>query len=397
MNIYKKDFPIFQNEHPVFLDSAASTQKPLCVLDAIYHFYTTSYANVHRGSCELSNKATIAYENARQKVADFINAPYKQVIFTKNATESINIVASGYAQLLQIGDEVLISDSEHHANFVTWQQACIRSGATFKTFKVLPSGEIDFDDFKNKLSDKTKMVALTHLSNVLGVENPIAKLTKQAHLFGASVLVDGSQSIAHLPVDITELDCDFFAFSGHKLYGPTGIGVLYGKKEALTKLPPYQFGGDMIKTVSVEETTFADIPNKFEAGTPPFAEAVGLGAAIDYISHIGMEQIEANETVLTQYLAEQLLHIPNIEFMGTNTSLKKGIISFIIKGIHPSDIAFALAQQHICVRVGHHCAMPIHHCFHKEVSIRVSLGVYNDKEDIDIFITALKKAVRLFV
>lgn len=397
MNIYKKDFPIFQNEHPVFLDSAASTQKPLCVLDTIYHFYTTSYANVHRGSCELSNKATIAYENARQKVADFIHAPYKQIIFTKNATESINIVASGYAQSLKKDDEVLISEAEHHANFVTWQQACLRSGATFKTFKVLPTGEIDFDDFKNKLSPQTKMVALTHLSNVLGVENPITDLIKAAHIYGAKVLVDGSQSIAHLPIDIIALDCDFFAFSGHKLYGPTGIGVLYGKKEALSELPPYQFGGDMVKSVSVEETTFADIPNKFEAGTPPFAEAVGLGAAIDYLTRIGMNQIASNELILTQYLLEQLRDIQDIEFVGTDTTLKKGIISFVIKGIHPSDVAFALAQQHICVRVGHHCAMPIHKCFNKEVSIRVSLGLYNDKEDIDIFISALKKAIRLFM
>ena len=397
MNIYKKDFPIFQNEHPIFLDSAASTQKPACVLDALYHFYTTSYANVHRGSCDLSNKATVAYENARQKVTDFIHAPCKQIIFTKNATESINIVSSGYTQLLQKGDEVLISESEHHANFVTWQQACLRCGATFKTFKVLPSGIIDLDDFHQKLSDKTKMVALTHLSNVLGVENPIADLIKSAHKYGAKVLVDGSQSVAHLPIDVTNLDCDFFAFSGHKLYAPTGIGVLYGKKEALSELPPYQFGGDMVKTVTVAETTFADIPNKFEAGTPPFAEAVGLGSAIDYLSRIGMKQIAENELILTRYLLEQLHDIQDIEFIGTDTTQKKGIVSFVIKGIHPSDIAFALAQQHICVRVGHHCAMPVHHCFNKEVSVRVSLGLYNDKEDIDIFITALKKAVRLFV
>ena len=247
-----------------------------------------------------------------------------------------------------------------------------------------------------KLSKKTKIVALTHVSNVLGVKNPIEELIELAHNVGAMVLIDGSQSIAHMPIDVQALNCDFFVFSGHKLYGPTGIGVLYGKKEALNQLPPYQYGGDMIKTVSIEETTFSDIPNKFEAGTPPFVEAVGLGVAIDYLNQIGMKQIEISEKQLTHYLLERLTEIPSVSFIGTDTNIKQGIVSFVVNGIHPSDIAFALGKQHICVRVGHHCAMPIHECFKSSVSLRVSLGLYNDTQDIDAFIAALKKAITLF-
>ena len=392
---YKKDFPVFQNENVVFLDSAASTQKPKCVLDTLYQMYASSYANVHRGSCALANRATERYEQARESIASFIHAPAKQVIFTKGATESINLVASGYAKRLKKGDEVLVSVAAHHANFVPWQQACLESGATFKTFQILPSGEADTADFEKQLTPHTKMVALTHISNVSGVENNIRDLTKKAHEAGAEVLVDGAQSVAHQAVDVSALDCDYFAFSGHKLYGPTGIGVLYGKEAALNALSPYQFGGDMIREVSIEKTTFADLPNKFEAGTPPFVQAVGLAVAVDYVNQIGMAQIEQREKELTRLLVSQLQEIENIEFIGNDPALKKGIVSFVIQGIHPSDIAFLLAQQHICVRVGHHCAMPIHKCFHQSVSVRVSLGVYNDTQDIELFMTALHKAIRL--
>ncbi len=392
---YKNDFPIFQNKQITYLDSAASTQKPKCVLDGLYQFYAQSYANVHRGNCELSNEATVTYEQARRKVADFIHTVAKQIIFTKGATESINLVASGYTFLLKEGDEVLVSDEEHHANFVPWQQACLRSGATFKTFEVLPSGEMDMADFKSKLSRKTKIVAISQLSNVLGVVNPVEEMIKTAHLYGAKVLVDGAQSVAHIPVNVQKSDCDYFVFSGHKLYAPTGIGVLYGKKEALEILPPYQFGGDMIRDVSAIKTTFADIPNRLEAGTPPFAEAIALGYAIDYLNTVTMETVEQNETELTTYLIEQLNDIEDVEIMG-NPKIKKGIVSFNIKGIHPSDISFVLAKHNICVRVGHHCAMPIHQCFGKDVSLRVSLGIYNDKSDIDTFINILKKSIKLF-
>ena len=395
MKNFKQDFPIFQNKDIIFLDSAASTQKPICVLNGLREFYATSYANVHRGSCDLANEATIAYESSRQKMASFIHADTKQIIFTKGATESINLVATGYTFMLKEGDEVLVSESEHHANFVPWQQACIRSGAIFKTFKILPSGEVDLVDYQKQLSQKTKIVAVTQLSNVLGVINPIIEMVKMAHVVGAKVLIDGAQSIAHIPVDVQKLDCDYFVFSGHKLYAPTGIGVLYGKKEALEILPPYQFGGDMIREVTVEKTTFADLPNKFEAGTPPFAEAIALGYAIDYLNEIGMENVAQTEADLTHYLIERLSKMNQIDILG-DPALKNGIVSFVVNGIHPSDIAFALAKQHICVRVGHHCAMPIHKCFHQSVSIRVSLGIYNDQSDIDSFIKALDKAIHLF-
>ncbi len=393
--MYKSDFPIFQNKKLVFLDSAASAQKPAEVINTLSSFYTNHYANVHRGSCEIATTATQMYEEARKKIADFISAPKEQLIFTKGTTESINLVATGYAQLLTPDDEVLVCIAEHHANFVPWQQACLKSGAKFVVFNILPSGEIDWDDFELKLSPKTKLVALAHMSNVLGILNPIEKAIEKAHNFGARVLIDGAQSIAHTPVNVNKLDCDYFVFSGHKLYGPTGIGCLYGKKKALDELPPYQFGGDMIRDVSVENTTFADIPNKFEAGTPPFAQAVGLAQAVSYLKKITMQNILQHEIALTDYLIKKLLQLKNVQLLGTHPK-RQGIVSFVIKGIHPADIAFALAEQHICVRVGHHCAMPVHRCFHQDVSIRVSLGLYNDETDIDCFIQALNKTISLF-
>lgn len=394
-SMYKDDFPIFKNKNIVFLDSAASAQKPNCVLEKIDSFYRTDYANVHRGSCEIATKATELYEESRKIIGDFIHAPKEQLIFTKGTTESINLVVSGYAQLLKPGDEVLVSAEEHHANFVPWQQACFRSGAKFVVFNVTDSGEIDLEDFNQKLTCKTKIVAITQLSNVLGILNPIRTIIQRAHTVGAHVLVDGAQSIAHIPVDVEHMGCDYFVFSGHKLYGPTGIGCLYGQQEALDILPPYQFGGDMIRSVSIEKTMFADIPNKFEAGTPPFAQAIGLSMAVKYLQNIKMDQIEKEEDNLTNYLLKRLQSISKVELLGSSLQ-KKGIVSFIVKGIHPSDIAFALAQQHICVRVGHHCAMPIHQCFHKDISIRVSLGLYNDQGDIDIFVQALQKAISFF-
>ncbi len=395
METYKQDFPIFQNRDIIYLDSAASTQKPAQVVDELCRFYTHAYSNVHRGNCELSNEATIAYEEARQEIADFIHTYAKQIVFTKGATESINLVASGYALLLKKGDEVLVSEAEHHANFVPWQQACLRSGATFKTFKILPTGEFDMTDFRKKLSRRTKIVAITHLSNVLGVINPVIDMVKFAHACGAKVLVDGAQSVAHMPINVQKLDCDYFVFSGHKLYAPTGIGILYGKKEALEILPPYQFGGDMIHEVSADKTTFAELPNRLEAGTPPFAEAIALGYAIDYLNKIGMDKIASNEADMTKYLIQKLTTLKEIEILG-DAKIKTGIVSFVVKNVHPSDIAFALAKQHICVRVGHHCAMPLHKCLRKSVSLRVSLGIYNDKSDIDVLIDALKKAIQLF-
>lgn len=393
--MYKADFPIFANQKLIYLDSAASTQKPYVVLDAMDTFYKTIYSNVHRGNCAIAVAATEQYEQARQTVADFIHTIPQNIVFTKGATEAVNLIASGFAQLLKPGDEVLVSMAEHHAVFVPWQQACLKSGATFKVVNILPDGRLDMDDLKAQLSPKTKVLAITHLSNVLGVVNPVAEIARLAHEVGALMLVDGAQSVAHLPIDVEQLDCDYFVFSGHKIYGPTGIGVLYGKKEALELLPPYQFGGDMIQEVSIERTTFAELPARLEAGTPPIVETIGLAAALRYVSKIGMAQIAAYEQALTKQLTDELVQIENIQILG-NPQLKSGIVAFTIQNVHPSDLAFILAKQNICVRVGHHCAMPIHQCFHQSVSLRVSLGVYNSPEDIQIFVQSLKKALSLF-
>lgn len=391
---YKKDFPIFDNSDLVYLDSAASAQKPRVVLRAMNDFYESSYSNIHRGTCSLAVHATELYENARQKVADFIHTRSKNIIFTKGATDAINMVAAGIGQSLKPGDEILVSIAEHHANFVPWQQICLKTGATFKVFNVLQDGQIDLQDFKSKLSLNTKMVAVAQLSNVLGVVNPVHEMAQMAHNVGAQILVDGAQSIAHMPVNVEELGVDFFVFSSHKLYGPTGIGVLYGKRPALENLPPYQFGGDMVKEVTVQKTTFAELPARLEAGTTPFVEAVGMGVAIDYILSIGIDKIAAYEQMLTDALMSELKNISTVELLGT--AKKSGIISFNIKGIHPNDLAFVLAKQNICVRVGHHCAMPIHECFGKTASVRVSFGIYNTLKDVELFLSALKKALSFF-
>jgi len=393
--MYKADFPIFENQKLIYLDSAASAQKPEVVLDAMDTFYKTIYSNVHRGNCAMAITATEQYEQARQTVADFIHTTPQNIVFTKGTTEAVNLIASGFTQLLKPGDEVLISMAEHHAVFVPWQQACLKSGATFKIVNILPDGRLDMDDLNAKLSPKTKLVAIAQMSNVLGVINPVAEIARLAHAVGALMLVDGAQSVAHLPIDVAQLDCDYFVFSGHKIYGPTGVGVLYGKKEALELLPPYQFGGDMIKEVSSEKTTFADLPARLEAGTPPIVETIGLAAALRYVSKIGMAQIAAYEQELTQQLTDELVQIENIQILG-DPALKSGIVAFTVQNVHPADLAFVLSKQNICVRVGHHCAMPIHQCFHQSVSLRVSLGLYNTAEDIQIFIQSLKKALMLF-
>lgn len=392
--MFKEQFPLLANNQTIYLDTAASAQKPQCVLDAMDSFYQTTYANVHRGQCAIATQATTRYEQARQTVAGFIGTKADNIIFTKGATESINLVANGLEHLLKPNDEILVSIAEHHANFVPWQQLTLRTGATFKTFRVLPDGRLDLEDFKKQLSPRTKIVAVSQISNVLGIVNPVREIIAAAHTNHSLVLIDGAQGVAHLPVSVSDLDCDFYVFSGHKIYGPTGIGVLYGKKEALEKLSPSQFGGDMIKTVSVEKTVFADIPARFEAGTPPFVEAIGLATALEFVSQIGMNTIYEHEAELTRYLLEQLKTFKNISVLGDYPD-KQGLVSFNIKNIHPTDLAFVLAKDNICTRVGHHCAMPIHHFFDLEVSLRASVGIYNDKEDIDLFIQSLKKALRL--
>lgn len=393
--MYKNDFPIFKNKPLVYLDSAASAQKPTCVLDRLATFYTTAYANVHRGVCDLAVQATADFEDARLRVASFFNASPSEIVWTKGATEAINLVAAGFALQLKPGDEILISIAEHHANFVPWQLCAERSGATLKFFQVLPDGTLDFDDFSAKLSDKTKVVALTHMSNVIGILNPVEKFIQAAHACGAKVLLDVAQSCVHTPIDVRHLQCDFMALSGHKLYGPTGIGVLYGTADALHDLPVYQAGGDMIKTVACTGTTFAEPPAKFEAGTPPFAEAVGLAAALSYLQTIGWDAIKKHEKELTDFLISQLKSVPHISFLG-NPDLKEGLVCFNIGSIHPADVAFGLSKQHICVRTGHHCAMPIHDFYNTSASLRVSLGLYNDRQDIETFMAALYKTLDLF-
>ncbi len=392
--MYKKDFPIFQND-VIYLDSAASAQKPKCVIEAVAEFYTRFYSNVHRGTCALSNTATQMYENARQRVADFIGAEASEIIFTKGATESVNLLANSYTQTLQKGDEVLVCISEHHANFVPWQQACLKTGAQFKVFNILDDGRIDLEDFQKKLTANTKLVAVAGMSNVLGVLNPIDRIIQLSHQKGAEVVVDAAQSICHHPVDVKKLGCDYLVFSGHKIYAPTGIGVLYGNKISLEKIKPYQFGGDMIDRVSIDATTFAPLPARLEAGTPPIAEAIGLSRALDYITQVGWKQIGESERDLFSYLINKLKQIQEIQFIG-NPDLKSGLVAFNIQGIHPNDLAMILAKQNVCVRVGHHCAMPLHTRFDLSASIRVSLGMYNTQTDVDAFIMALQKSMRFF-
>ena len=392
--MFKKDFPILA-QNITYLDSAATTQKPKVLLNQTDAFYKKKYANVHRGTCALANHATTMYEEAREKVADFIGAESKNIVFTKGATEAINLVASGYTQMLHEGDEVLVSIAEHHANFVPWQQACLRSGATLKVFNILPDGRFDMDDFKAKLSDKTKVVAVAHISNVLGIVNPVKEIVKLTHGKGAKVLLDAAQSVSHLPIDVKELDVDYLAFSGHKVYGPTGIGVLYGKAECLNELPPYQFGGDMIDEVKVEGTTFALAPAKFEAGTPPITQAIGLGFSLEYLKNIGYDKIQKHEKNLIKSLIKGLKEIPNIQFLG-DPKYKTALVSFNIAGIHPNDLGFILAKENICVRIGHHCAMPLHQHFKMAASLRVSFGLYNTQEDVRTFLKAFHKAIGFF-
>ena len=392
--MFKKDFPILA-QNITYLDSAATTQKPKVLLNQTDTFYKKDYANVHRGTCSLANQATTMYEQAREKVAKFIGTESKNIVFVKGATEAINLVAAGYTQILKPEDEILVSIAEHHANFVPWQQACLRSGATFKVFNILPDGRFDMDDFKAKLTDKTKLVAFAHISNVLGIINPVKEIVKLAHEKGAKVLLDASQSISHLPIDVKDLDVDYLAFSGHKVYGPTGIGVLYGKTECLNKLPPYQFGGDMIDEVKLEETTFALPPSKFEAGTPPITQAIGLGVSLEYIKKVGFDKIQKHERSLMKSLIKGLKKIPDIQFLG-DPKYKTALVSFNIAGIHPNDLGFILAKENICVRIGHHCAMPLHTHFKMSASLRVALGLYNTQKDVQTFFKAFHKAIGFF-
>lgn len=397
---FRKDFPMLQKKMHgkplVYLDSAATAQKPQCVIDAIKTFYQEEYGTVHRAVYELAACSTNAYQNIRRNIQAFLNAAKEEeIIFTRGTTESINLVAYSFGEaFINQGDEILISAMEHHSNIVPWQMLCDRKNAILKVIPIDQNGDLLFDAFQKLLNVKTKLVAITQISNALGTLNPIKKITKMSHDVGAKVLVDGAQSAPHLSIDVQDLDVDFFVFSGHKLYGPTGIGVLYGKEALLEKMPPYQGGGDMVDIVTFAKTTYNTLPLKFEAGTPMIAEVIGLGAAIAYINTIGKESICNWEHELLVYATQQLKQIPGLKIIG-EAKQKGAIISFIIKGIHPLDIGTLLDLKGIAVRTGLHCAQPVMRFFDIEGTIRASFAFYNTKEEIDYFVNELKKAIKL--
>jgi cysteine desulfurase/selenocysteine lyase len=397
----RKDFPALSrdvNGQPlVYLDNGASAQKPKQVLDAILYSYEAEYANVHRGLHYLANAATEAYEGAREAVRGFLNAASTdEIVFTRSATGAINLVASSFGQFgIGAGDEIVLSLLEHHSNIVPWHYHRERSGAVLKWVPILEDGSFDLDAYEKLLTPKTKIVALTHMSNVTGTVTPAKKIIELAHARGIPVLLDGSQAAVHLPVDVRDLDADFYVFTGHKLYGPTGIGVLYGKKEWLAKLPPYEGGGEMIRDVTVDTVTYADAPARFEAGTPPIVQAVGLGAAIKYVTALGRDRILAHETALRDYAHERLESMNSLRIFG-NSPDKGAILSFELKGAHAHDVATVLDRQGIAVRAGTHCAQPLLARYGVTSTCRASFGLYNTFEEVDKLAVALEKARSLF-
>lgn len=397
----RKDFPIFNikvnQKNNTFLDSGASAQKPQCVIDAMVDIYTKEYANVHRGSYLLSEEITYKYEQARKTVQKFLNtAKADEIVFTRNATEAINLVASTWGKkFLSKIDEVIITELEHHANLVPWQVLRDEIGFELKICKINDDGSLNFDEFKNMLSGKTKLVALSGMSNVLGTILPLKKIISASHKVGAKVLVDACQLAVHQKIDVQDLDCDFLAFSGHKTYGPTGIGVLYGKYDILDTMPPYQYGGDMVNIVTYQSTTYDVPPARFEAGTPAIVQAIGLAKALEYMMGLGLENIAKHEKGLTLYATEKLSQIKGLKLVGTAKD-KGGVFSFVVDKIHPQDLAFILNKEGISVRVGHHCAAPLVRRMGHESVVRASFGLYNTKEDIDILCQAINKAKTFF-
>lgn len=395
----RNDFPILQqqvNGKPlVYFDNAATAQKPKVVEEAIKNYYDTINANIHRGVHTLSQLATDAYEESRKKVQHHVNAKEdREIIFTPGTTFGINLVASGFGALLKAGDEVLISAMEHHSNIVPWQFACERSGATLKVIPMNKKGELILEEFDALLSSNTKVVAVSHISNALGTINPIKEMIAKAHAAGAAVLIDGAQATPHIKPDVQDLDCDFYVFSGHKICGPTGTGVLYGKEAWLNKLPPYQGGGEMIKTVTFEKTTYACLPHKFEAGTPNIAGGIVLGYALDYLNGLGFDNIQAYEHELLAYGTKRLLEIDGLYIVGTAAN-KTSVISFNIEGLHPYDVGVIVDKLGVAVRTGHHCTQPIMDFFGIPGTIRASFSFYNTKEEIDILVEAVKKAQQM--
>jgi cysteine desulfurase/selenocysteine lyase len=396
----RKDFPILQtriNGKPlVYLDNAATSQKPQAVIDSLVNYYRHENANVHRGLHYLSERATKAYEEARRKVRAFLNAKEeKEIVFVRGATEAINLVAHSFGRhFLKTGDEVLITGMEHHANIVPWQMLRDEKGIVLRVVPIDDAGELLTGEFQRLLNERTKLVSLTHVSNALGTVNPVRNLVALAHRQGIPVLVDGAQAVPHMEVDVQSLDCDFYMFSGHKVYGPTGIGVLYGKASLLEEMPPFQGGGEMIRSVTFEKTLFADPPLRFEAGTPDIAGAVGLGAALDYLTGIGRDRVAAYERELLGCATEALEGIPGLRLIGTARE-KSGILSFVLEGVHPHDLGTVLDQEGIAIRAGHHCAMPVMQRFGVPATARASLAFYNTFEEIDRLIWGIIKADRM--
>ncbi len=393
----RREFPVLArmvNGRPLcYLDSAASSQRPQVVIDTISRYYETTHANVHRGVHKLSQEATDLFEGARETLRRFINArSTREVIFVRGTTEAINLVAQSYARpRLQPGDEILISWLEHHANIVPWQMACEQTGAVLKAIPITRSGEVDFAAFQSLLSDRTRLLALSHVSNALGTIVPVERFTREARRRGIPVLLDGAQAAPHMPVDVQALDCDFYCFSGHKMCGPTGIGVLYGRESLLAAMPPWQGGGDMILAVSFTGTIYNELPYKFEAGTPHIAGAIGLGAAVDYLESIGLERIAAAEQDLLEYATKRLAGIPGLTLVGT-AAAKAAVVSFTVDGVHPHDLGTILDHEGVAIRTGHHCAMPVMEFFGLPATARASFAFYNTRQEVDRLVDALQVA-----
>lgn len=397
----RKDFPILSktiyNKPLVYLDNAATTQKPLSVIEAMNNEYLNVNSNVHRGVHWLSQQATELHENARETLRKFINAKStNEIIFTRGTTESINLVASSFVEgFMNAGDEVIVSEMEHHSNIVPWQLQMARKGIALKVAPIDDEGNLDMEAFKKLFSERTKLVSIAHVSNVLGTVNPIDEIIQFAHSQGVPVLVDGAQSAPHFAIDVQAMDCDFFALSGHKMYGPTGIGVLYGKEEWLDRMPPYQGGGEMIETVSFDKVTFEKPPLKFEAGTPDYVATHGLATAVDYLLNLGMDSIQKHEAMLTKYAMEQLSTIKDIRFIGTPRQ-KDAVVSFLVGDIHPFDLGTLLDRLGIALRTGHHCAQPLMQRLGIQGTVRASFGLYNTKEEIDVLVKGIERVAVMF-
>ena len=397
----RADFPILNqsvNDHPlVYLDNASTSQKPRVVVEALDRYYRFINANVHRGVHLLSNEATQAYESARAAVRRFVNAPdARQIVFVRGTTEAVNLVAGSWGRAnLGSGDRVLISQMEHHSNIVPWQALCRQTGAQLAVIPIDDRGDLIMAEYERLLTDRTKLVSIVHVSNSLGTVNPIDRVVDLAHAAGAKVLVDGAQAAPHLAVDVQAMDCDFYAFSGHKVFGPTGVGVLYGKEAILDAMPPYQFGGEMVKRVTLEETTYSDLPLKFEAGTPHIAGAIGLAGAIEYVESIGFDRIAAYENDLLDYCVQALRAIDGVRFIGT-ARRKVAVVSFMLADIHPHDVGTVLDQSGVAVRTGHHCTQPVMDRFGVPATVRASLAFYNTRQDVDALVQGLRQALEVF-